>query len=442
MFDARGTGMSRSHESLSHVDAAWLRMDGPTNVMVITSLLTFDKAPSFQEIEALYRDRVLAERRFRQRVVEPRLEAPYWEEVPRVDLAWHLHHVALPDPGGDEELVQLVSELGSMPLPREQPLWQTHLIDRYKGGAALVTRLHHCIGDGVALVNMLLGLTDEGQGMVVPEVGLLPPRPERLVDMVRLAAAQTTTLGRLLLLPSDPPSPLRGALGPRKRLVFSQPVPLADVKAIGKAVGGTVNDVLAGAFAGALRRYLAERGWSPDARELRAMVPMYVRGRSAKGELGNHFGLVFLQLPIAVADPVARVRATRERMEAIKGSPEAQVSIGVLSALGVAANEIEQIAIDLFTRKATVMVTNVAGPPGQLHLAGKPVTGMVSWAPVSGNLSLGVSLLSYAGTVRIGLKADVGLVPDPEHILAAFDAELDELRKLVRSATVPAQMAV
>jgi WS/DGAT/MGAT family acyltransferase len=421
--------MTRPREPLSHVDAAWLRMDDPTNTMVITNLITFDDPIDFGEIEALFRDRVLAERRFRQRVVAPRLETPHWEDVASVDLKWHLHRVALPDPGGDQELFDLVSELGSTPLSRDQPLWQAHVVERYHGGGAIIVRLHHCIGDGVALVGMLLGLTDEGHGMVTPEVGLLPERPTRLVDQVRLVASQATTLGRLLLLSSDPPSPLKGPLGPRKRLICSRPVPLALVKTIAAALGGTVNDVLVGALAGALRRYLVQRG-APAGREPRAMVPMYLRGRTERGELGNHFGLVFLQLPLDAEDPTARVRITRERMDAIKKSPEAQVSLGVLAGLGVAADEIEQIAIDLFTRKATVMITNVAGPPARLHLVGKSVSSMVVWAPVSGHLGLGISFLSYAGALRVGVKADAGLVPDPEVLLEAFDAELEALRQV------------
>jgi hypothetical protein len=112
----------RDREFLSHVDAAWLRMDGPNNLMVITSLLTFDEATDFQHVEAIFRDRVLAERRFRQRVVVPRLEGPYWEEAPHFDLRWHLHRVALPDPGSDRELYDLVSELASTPLARDRPL--------------------------------------------------------------------------------------------------------------------------------------------------------------------------------------------------------------------------------------------------------------------------------------------------------------------------------
>ena len=422
--------MTRPREPLSHVDAAWLRMDDPTNTMVITNLITFDEPIEFGAIEALFRDRVLRERRFRQRVVAARLETPHWEDVADVDLKWHLHRVALPDPGGDAELHDLVSELGSTPLSRDQPLWQAHVVERYRGGGALVVRLHHCIGDGVALVSMLLGLTDEGHAMVTPEVGLLPERPERLVDQVRLFGSQAATLGRLLLLSSDPPGPLKGPLGPRKRLVCSRPVPLALVKAIVAAVGGTVNDVLVGALAGAFRRYLAQRGAPLPAREPRAMVPMYIRGRTEGGELGNHFGLVFLQLPLDTEDPQARVRVTRERMDAIKKSPEAQVSLGVLAGLGVAADEIEQIAIDLFTRKATVMITNVAGPPSPLHLIGKSVSSMVVWAPVSGHLGVGISFLSYAGAVRVAVKSDAGLVPDPERLLEAFDAELDALRQI------------
>jgi hypothetical protein len=411
---------------MSAVDAAWLRMDQPTNAMVITSLLTFDEAPSFAEIEDLVRTRMLRWKRFRQRVAEPRVVPPRWVDDRGFDLRLHLHRIALPAPGGDRELDELIAELGSAALDHARPLWQIHVIERGRG-AALLVRLHHCLGDGVALIGMLLGVSDQERAMPTQEVGLTPPRPHGVIATAREAARQTATLTRLLMLPPDPPSALRGELGARKVFVSSRPIPLDELKAIAAIHHAHVNDVLVAAITGALRRHLERHGGLP-ARDVRAMVPVYLRGRARPGDLGNNFGLVFLDLPVGRADAAERLAVAHARMDRIKRSPDAIVALEVLGALGLARPAIEDVAVDLFTSKASVMFTNVAGPPGVVHLAGKPVTSMVVWAPVSGHLGLGVSALSYAGMLRVAVKADGRCVPDPSALLVDLDDELDALR--------------
>jgi diacylglycerol O-acyltransferase / wax synthase len=418
--------MEVSRERMSAVDAAWLRMDRPTNAMVITALLTFDDAPGFTAIEELVRTRMLPWRRFRQRVVEPPVVPPRWVDDPEFDLRLHLHRAALPAPGGDRELEELIAELASTALDHDRPLWQIHVIERGRGAAVLV-RMHHCVGDGVALIRMLLGVSDQERAMSTQAVGLTPPRPHGWIAIAREAARQTAALTRMLTLWPDPPSALRGELGARKLLVSSRPIPLAAVKAIAASHHAHVNDVLVAAIAGALRRHLLRHGGVPQ-RALRAMVPVYLGGQLRAGDLGNHFGLVFLDLPVGSPDAAERLRVAQARMDQLKRSPDAIVALEVLGALGLASPAIEDLAIDLFTSKASILFTNVAGPPDIVHLAGKPVTSMVVWAPVSGHLGLGISALSYAGMLRVGIKADSRCVPDPAALLVDLDAELDALR--------------
>ncbi len=144
-----------SKESLPAVDAAWLRMDSATNAMVINALLVFSEAPAFERIQELVSERLLRHRRFRQRVVEPKLGLPYFELDPHFDVKAHVHHVALPEPRDQRALEALVSDLTSAPLPRDRALWQLHVIDGVGEGTALLARLHHAMGDGVALVRLL-----------------------------------------------------------------------------------------------------------------------------------------------------------------------------------------------------------------------------------------------------------------------------------------------
>jgi len=414
-------------EVISPVDAAWLRMDRETNPLTITSVLHFDEPVDAARLEAVVRERLLAYPRFVQRVDEGRLVS-HWEPDPHFDLRNHFHRAALPSPGGRAALGELVSDLMSTPLDRSRPLWQLHCVEGYEGGSAVVMRLHHAIADGVALVGVMLSLTDEGTGLAVPSVGAPPPPPVGAVGMVKRIGAEAATAGRLILLPSDPASALRGALGSRKIAAWSGPIDLATIKAIARRASAKVNDVLMAAVSAALLGYLEERGGVPAGADLRALVPVYLQGGRGDAGLGNHFGLVFFDLPLHVPDALERVREARRRMDAIKSQPDAIVSLGVLMAIGVATPELEHLGIDLFTRKASVMVTNVPATSSRVHIAGKLLCSAVVWAPVSGSIGLGVSLLSYGGEVRLGVSSDAGVIPDPEAIVRAFERDVDAMR--------------
>ncbi len=419
--------------AFSHVDAAWLRMDSRTNPMVITACLRFDGVVPFAMIEALIRERLIPQRRFRERVVDSRLplSTPQWELDEAFEPSAHIHHVRVPAPADRAAFAALLSDLTSAPLDRARPLWQVHVVDDALGGTALVARLHHCIGDGVSLVELLLSMCDDGRVAAPARVGLArPKRPDSAGELARRAASQATTLGRLLLLPPDSASPLKGPLGTRKRVAWSEALPLADVKRIARGLGATVNDVLCAAVAGALRRYLAARGALADAERLRALLPVFFRDDERSG-LGNHFGLVFLDYPIHLAEPHARVRAVKQAMDVLKAADDATVAFAVLDAVGTASPELEHIALEIFTKKATLLTTNVPGPSEPVTLGGQPLRELIVFAPVSGYIGLGVTLISYARNVYMSVYADAQLIEHPDEIAEAF---ADELRALCEGA--------
>ena len=219
----------------------------------------------------------------------------------------------------------------------------------------------------------------------------------------------------------------KGKLGAVKRAVWSDAIPLADVKACSKSMGATINDLLLSAVTGALRRYMLDRGGVADGLTIRAVVPVNLRPPGEAMELGNRFGLVFLSLPVGTAGEVERLRALKQEMDRIKGSPQAIVAFGVLNALGMASAEIESVGVGIFARKATAVMTNVPGPQKQLYLAGQPIKEIMFWVPQSGRLGLGVSIFSYAGRVRLGIAVDAGLVPNPGMIITHFHEELADL---------------
>ncbi|RMG97265.1 MAG: wax ester/triacylglycerol synthase family O-acyltransferase [Chloroflexi bacterium] len=463
-------------EPLSPPDAAWLRMEDPTNLMMITGILTFKKPIDFEHLKAVIKYRLLKYDRFRYRVVIPKLPlaSPYWEPDPNFELKAHLHRIALPSPGDHTALQELVSDFMSTPLDYTKPLWQIHLVEGYGEGCALLVRIHHCIADGMALVQVLLSLTDlspdspwpqpddeveadtEERGgaldalfkqasNVLGAAGKLTGKlvsesldtlvnPARMLELALQSTDTALAASRLVLRTPDPKTIFKGELGVAKRAAWTRPIPLADIKAIKNVTGGTVNDVLISAMTGALRRYMVGRGENVEGLNFRAAVPVNLRTPEEMGTLGNKFGLVFLSLPVGIEDPLERLAEVRKRMEELKKSQEAPVAFGILNAMGMSPAEIQKLMVEMFAMKATAVMTNVPGPQFPLYFAGQKIDGIMFWVPQSGHVSLGISILSYAGKVFMGVATDAGLVPDPDKIVAGFYAEYDALMDLVRQA--------
>ena len=431
---------------MSSVDAAWLGMEDPTNLMMVTGVLTLDGPVDIKRMRTLLDKRLTPFGRFHQRVVRPRTRAnlPHWKDEERFDIENHVSHIALPAPGGDRALRELVSELMSTPLDMTKPMWHVHLVDGYDGASVVIARIHHSIADGIALVRVMLSLTDESPTAARPRkrtehtnsnsagpLDWMGSARKLLEDPGRIADG-AYRLGRLVLLPPDPPTAFKGDLGRRKRAAWSKPVPLEDFKAIGNALGATVNDVLVATATGALRRYLEQRGEPIGGLEIRASVPVNLRPLEHAHKLGNSFGLVFLTLPVGIADPIKRLLAIKKEMDELKRSPEALVAFGVLNVMGFAPVEVERLGLRFFGSKATAVLTNVPGPRDPLYLAGRRLERAMFWVPQSGRLGLGISILSYAGGVMLGVATDEGLVPDPEKIVDGFEKEFKSLRRKAR----------
>lgn len=472
-----GSDVPRNTEALSNVDAAWLRMDEPTTMMMITGVLTFKKPINLDHLQAVLEHRWLKFDRFRQRLVRPSMPGAkaYWETDPYFDLRSHFHRIALPSPGNQEALQRMVSELMSTPLDFSKPLWQFHLVENFGEGSALIARLHHSIADGLALVYVLLSLTDmtpeapwpvpsfteeeeEPDGLFGGFLGTLFKQSRSAVSTAGnwttgairggLASARdaNTALNyvqtgvdagyaasRLLLRPDDPATVFKGQLGVVKQAAWSKPLSLKDVKRIKNVTHTTVNDVLVAAVAGALRRYMLDQGQTPV--DFRTTVPVNMRTPEEMGQLGNKFGLVFLSLPVSVPDPLGRLAEVHLRMMELKRSAEAGVILATLNVVGLSTSQIQDAVVSVLARKATAVLTNVPGPPIPLFLAGRQIEDIMFWVPQAGRLGMGISILSYAGKVYVGVATDVGLVPDPEAIIAAFYEELELLLAAVEIDT-------
>ena len=455
------------------VDTIWLNMDRPNNLMVIESVMFLEQMPAWDRVVEVLRTR-LVERFpvFRQRAVPPStpLGLPHWEDDPDFSLERHLRRVRLRRPGGDAALQRHIEQHLHVPLDRAHPLWEVHLIDGYRSGAAVFCRFHHALADGIALTRVMLSFTDESPDSDVAgeePVPLQEPRAEGIAGVVGAArsitrsgasAAQRAVAGMLqltrpsgvvdaagsvvrtgqvvgdLLLTHNPDNPLSGTPGVRKRAVWSQPWPLADLKHVGHLAGATLNDVLLSAVAGALGRYQLDHGAVPA--DLATMVPVNVRplDQPLPRELGNKFALVFLTFPSSIQPPLERLAETKRRMDWLKRSPEAVLTFGLITAIGRTAAELERHLVNFFADKAIGVTTNVAGPTTVRYFCGVRISGALGWVPGSGRQTLGVCIFTYADTLRVGFLADAERVREPEKLLHALEREVADLISMARGA--------
>lgn len=433
---------------MSAGDAAWLHMDRPLNRMIVNSVMWFDEPMDWGAVRRLLEQRLVAQfPRFSQRVVElPSLV--WWQDLEPFDIEPHLKRTTLPGPGGQQELADYVSSLLHHPLPLDRPLWEVHFVDGFHGsGSAMVVRVHHCVADGLALYRVMTSLTDDTENPAVIAAGEVRRgrsigsalreivhlgenladdlvHPTHLVDLVSDGLAGTRALAHILAMSGDAHTSLRGHVGLTKTVLWTDPVRLAAVRDAAHLVGATVNDVVLTAISGALRTYLlGEDGVAPD---VRAIVPVNLRplDEPVGIELGNKFGLIFLTLPLSIEDGNDRLRETKARADAVKHSAQSVVTLSVLDLMGHTPYAVEQTLVELFASKATMIITNVPGPTRPLFLAGRKLRGTIGWPPESGNVGLGLSIITYDGELVIGLMGDDQLVPYPQTLLDGIATEL------------------
>jgi len=473
----------KHRERMSSVDTAWLRMDTPTNLMMIVGVMMFDGVIDAARFKRTLEARLLRYARFRQRVDQDPSGA-YWVDDLNFDIDNHVQVVNLPVPGGKEALEQYVASLSSQALDANKPLWQMTLVQSYHGdgvaGCAVIIRIHHCIADGISLIGVMYSLTDSEAD--APESGVEPEalrrarerkaaragagerdflsslfeplgtaatktmamygdiwnksieiasHPEKSAEefagYAKVAADATAQLAELALLPADSDTSFKGKPGAIKRVAWSAPLPLTEIKAVCQVLGVSVNDVLLSSVAGAMRSYLDERGEADAATEVRGFVPVNLRARGDEHKLGNRFGMVALALPVGVADPFERVFEVKRRMDELKNSYQAALSMGILTTVGLLPRTLQKQVLDIFSAKGSAVMTNVPGPQQPLYLAGRRLAQQMFWVPQSGDIGIGVSILSYNGQVQFGLVTDRKFVPEPARIVDRFAGEFNQL---------------
>ncbi len=461
--------MGARRESMSSVDTAWLHMDRPTNPMTIVGLMRFRRRLPFERLKVIVEERFLAFQRLRMRPVES-ITGVAWEEDPHFRLSRHVRRRPLPPPGGERALAELVARLLGRALDPRYPRWQFDLIEGVGTGCALIVRIHHCYADGIALMRVLLSLADpvhdpDASSAAAAEpsptpaqswLELLTPavvsralqegsdlagrglhlalHPGELGDTARQGVGIAAEFARVALLADDPPTPLRGKLSTHKRVAWCRPLPLEIARSAAHALDCTINDVLTAAVAGAFGKYLCDAGADVSGMSVRALVPVNLRPPGEPLGLGNEFGLVFMTLPIGIANPRDRIYAVHAQMQALRQSPQPLMSMVLLAILGLGPKTLQEPAVDLLSNKATLVMSNLPGPRAPMKLCGVPIEEVLFWVPQSGNLGIGVSVLTYNDRIHFGLIADRNLIAEPQRVADEFERQVRSLA----SAKLPA----
>jgi diacylglycerol O-acyltransferase len=418
----------KNPERMTRFDTTLLRMESPTNRMIITVVLTLAGPVDVSQVVLSLADPFLF-RRFQQRV-EHHDGRYWWCDDPDFDPLRHFERIRLPRPAGKPELVALVSELASRPLDRMRPLWHVHIVDDYDAGIAIIIRVHHAIADGMALMGILLSLAtgSAAEGLRSPDV---PPPSEAagatgtrsLRNQVRRAAGIAAEAARATFRSTDSPSRFKGVASIAKRAAWSEPLDFAEVRARARALGCSGSAVLFAGVTGALRRYLEEKGDSTVGAELRVIVPVNLRPSGDEPALGNRVGSISVLLPLGMDDPSARVREVHRRLSALKGSYEPSFMLSAFNLLGHAPHVIQRTVLPWMSWRATAIMTMVPGPRGPLYFAGAQIKQTMFWAPAYADLGMGLSILIFNGEVTFGLMAHAALVPDPERIVSLLNEE-------------------
>jgi diacylglycerol O-acyltransferase len=407
-------------------------MATPENPMVIGGLLLFDEPLALSVLEQLVRDKLIPHRRFRQHVVEPRywFERPFWCDDVAFDIREHVDTLE-PQAADYEALVRLVNERMNAPLPLGRSPWSFDLVDRAEGGSALIVRIHHCIADGRALVSLLGDLVDgpdrkQTSPLVAPRPSFLA-RPRGFSD--RLAG-----LFRFLTLSDDPVGLLHRPLAGHKRVAWSIPIPLESVKAIAKVREHHVADVLLAATAGALDGYVRDHGRVP--RFIRALLPVATATDTKGDGLGNHYASLFVRLPISEASPQTRLELIARDMATVRRGRLVRIMTGLLRLAGAVAPVLERWAVRWGARRASLVVSSMAGPTSPARFAGTRLRTIVVWAPAAASVGLTFTFFGYAGVLHLGVLADAAVIDRPDELVARFQSALDELG---RGALPPSQ---
>jgi WS/DGAT/MGAT family acyltransferase len=453
-------------DRLTAVDASFLLQEGPDSHMHVGALVTLEGPPPPMEdfLDSL-RGRLHLVPRYRQKLAFPPAGSgrPLWVDDPDFVLEYHVRHTALPAPGSEEQLRNLVARIYSQQLDRDKPLWELWVVEGVADGSwALITKTHHALIDGISGVDLATVMFDVTpvprevdhpdrpwqphrepapvdmlasgvRGALRTGIGVLQravdslSHPTRSIEVVREAAEGVGEIVWQTLNPA-PSTPLNVPIGPHRRFAGVRGR-LSDFKVVKDVYGGTVNDVVLAAVAGGLRRWLHLRGVRTEGLELRALVPVSLRQEHEHGQLGNRIAVMRGPLPVYIADPIERLRAVTGVMDGLKDSKQALGAEVIAGAQNFAPPTLLGVAsrLNFSTRLFNLIVTNVPGPQFPLYVLGREMQSVFPIAFLPSEHAAAVAIISYNGWLNFGLLGDFDAMPDLDALADAFEASMDEL---------------
>lgn len=455
-------------ERLSGLDASFLYLETPAQLMHVCGLIVLDPATMPEpyafdrlqaDIERHVRDVPAFTRKLRR--VPLGLDHPIWVRDDSFDIERHVHRLALPTPGGHAELMSLTGHLAGLLLDRARPLWEMWVIEGYGDRIAVFMKMHHATVDGVSGANLIshlcsLSPTDEplklgdlgdhgrdagATELLVRGVGSTLKRPAKVARLLSpSASAIGTTIGRArsgtaMAAPlTAPRTPFNGTITGHRALCTVD-LDLDRVRAVKSATGSTVNDVVLTIAGGALRSYLDEHDALPE-ESLLATVPMSVRETSRRAGGSNKVSALFTRLGTDVADPLERLAGMADRNRNAKDHAQAIPADSLQDWAEFAAPRTFGLAVRAYAglRLAerhpvvhNLVISNVPGPPVPLYLLGARVDGLYPLGPVFHGAGLNITVMSNAGRLHVGALACRETVPDVAALVAHFPAELETL---------------
>jgi diacylglycerol O-acyltransferase / wax synthase len=451
---------------MSPMDASFLHIEGPNNPMHIGGVSVFEgPAPPFERLEEMVRSKLAMVPRYRQKVrfIPVGLGRPVWVDDPHFNLSYHLRHTALPSPGGEDQLRRTAARIFAQRLDRNKPLWEIWMVEGLtKNRWALLSKVHHCMVDGVSATDLMTVMFDDTPG---PEASAWEPGPEPSSAELVLRTLTHRTLDPGELLRSvraalrAPRAPLRsveevlrgltstartlrplertslvGSVGPH-RIWSTAHVRLGDVKSVRDSLGGTVNDVVLTIVSGGLRDLLQARGERVDGRSIRALVPVSVRRADERGTYNNRVSAMFAELPVGVTEPAARLRLVRTQMDGLKQSKQAVAGDALTSLSGFAPPMLLALGARLAARSPSLGVqtgvTNVPGPQQPLQTLGRRLLESFPFVPLIGHVRISIAIFSYDGGLYFGVTGDYDSSSDIGILTAGVERAMGELLELV-----------
>lgn len=453
-------------DRLTTLDTSFLYLDEPGAPLLVAGVLVLEKPPGgLESLAALVRARLPLVPRYRQRVVEVpgHLANPVWADDPDFDLGYHLRRSALPKPGTESQLLDLVSRVTSRPLDKARPLWEMYLVEGLSGNrVAVVTKTHPALIDGLSAIDIgqvLLDVTPDAEEVAEPDdwrprpapgwpalvgqaVSEYVRRPSTVFETARGAITDArATAARVSSVTADvwralrsaafpaPPSPLNSTSGPQRRVAVAR-ADLDQLKKVRSVHGGTVNDVVLTVVSGALREWLLSRGEPVVAgTTVRALVPVSVQGADASP--GGRVSAHLVDLPVGEPNPRVRLSRLSYVMRGVVEDGQSVPADTLVALTGFAPSTLHALGVraarGLSRRLFNLVVTNVPGPQVALYAAGGRMLEVFPVVPLLRGQALSIGITSYDGQVFFGLNADRDSMGDVDLLADLIEQEVGQL---------------